>query len=477
MKTRFNPRLLTLGLSFLILLGFATPSQAESKNYSGISFQVFYDELAPYGDWVKDARYGYIWLPAVRQDFHPYGTEGHWVMTEFGNTWVSYYDWGWAPFHYGRWYFDDYFQSWAWIPGYEWGPAWVSWRTGGGYYGWAPMGPGVSVNIRVNLPAFHWVFLPRHRIYHHYAYRYCPPQRTRVKIYNNTTIINNTYVYNNQTYVAGPSRRELQQVTGRNVPVYQVRNSNSPGRASVSRNSLNVYRPEIQPSRNASVNSRPSRVLEADQAKSSRSNRTLNENAPSRNSSAGSTAPSRTLESSGRSGQNSDVSSGRTTPSRGTSPAINEGTQRPKVTPMPNESRSRSTGPAQTERPETRQSVPSRSTETRPSTSPSSRSSAPVGRPSGEVNRTESRTSAPSRGTVQQSRPSQAPARTQESRTQTPQVRSSAPARSQSPAPTRTQTSRPSPQVKSTAPAARKEAPATPSRGSSTSGRGNSRNN
>ena len=426
MKTYLIPRFLKLVLPIVILMGLFAPQQAESKNYSGVSFQIFYDELSPYGDWVKDARYGYIWLPAVRQDFHPYGTEGHWVMSEFGNTWVSYYDWGWAPFHYGRWYFDDYFQSWAWIPGYDWGPAWVNWRTGGGYYGWAPLGPGVSINVRVNLPSFHWVFLPRHRVYHHYAYRYYAPHHTRVKIYNNTTVINNTYVYNNQTYVTGPSRRELQQVTRSKVPVYQVRNSEAPGRASISRNSLNVYRPEIQPSRNASVNSRPSRVLEANQAKSSRSNRTINESAPSRNSSTGSSAPSRTLESSGRSGQNSDVSTGRTAPSRSSSPSVNEGSQKPKVTPMQNESRNRSTGPAQVERPETRQSVPSRSTETRPSTSPSTRSSAPASRPSGEVKRTESRTSTPSRGTVQQSRPSQAPARTQ-----APQVKRTEPAKSQ----------------------------------------------
>ena len=29
--------------------------------------------------------------------------------------------------------------GWVWVPGYEWGPAWVSWRTGGDYVGWAPL--------------------------------------------------------------------------------------------------------------------------------------------------------------------------------------------------------------------------------------------------------------------------------------------------------------------------------------------------
>ncbi len=26
-------------------------------------------------------------------------------------------------------------------------------RSGGGYYGWAPMGPGININININLPA------------------------------------------------------------------------------------------------------------------------------------------------------------------------------------------------------------------------------------------------------------------------------------------------------------------------------------
>lgn len=468
-----------------MLSGMISPKKAEATINRGVSFQRFYDELAPYGDWVRDARYGYIWLPSVEQGFHPYGTQGHWVMTEFGNTWVSYYDWGWAPFHYGRWYFDDYFQSWAWIPGYEWGPAWVNWRTGGGYYGWAPLGPGAFINVRINLPVFHWVFLPRHRIYHRYAFNYYAPHRTRVRIYNNTTVINNTYVYNNQTYITGPSRRELQQVTRSNVPVYQVRNTDAPGRASVSRNSLNLYRPEVQNSRGTSVASRPSRVLEAEQAKSARSSRELNATAPSRNSSIGSASTGRTLESPRRAAQNSDLSTGRTSPSRSASPAVNESSQRPKVTPMPNDTRNRSTAPTQVQRTETRQTTPSRSTEVRPSTNPTQRTTAPASRSGNEVNRVESRSQkpAPNRGTVQQSRPAQAPARvqaparSQAPKSQAPQVRSSQPSRSQVSQPARSQQSRSSaPQVKSSAPA-RQPAPATQSRSSNPPSRSGGRGN
>lgn len=310
---------LKLGLAGTLVLWLAisifSPKQAMAETPYGVSFQVFYDELMPYGDWVKDANYGYIWLPAAGNDFHPYGSNGHWVMTEYGNTWVSYYDWGWAPFHYGRWYFDDYYQSWAWIPGYDWGPAWVNWRTGGGHYGWAPMGPGVSISVRVNIPSFHWVFLPSNRIYHPYAYNYYAPYKSKVKIYNNTTIINNTVVYNNNRYVSGPNRREVERATRQVVPVYSVKGSNAPGRSAVSRNGVELYRPDLSASRGRTVESRPSRVSTPDQVKTSRAqSRNTYSNSPSRNarSESSSSPATRSSSASDRSNSRSNTS----TPSR-----------------------------------------------------------------------------------------------------------------------------------------------------------------
>lgn len=418
MNTHFITRSFgSLLLGLVLLAAMFVPSESEAKKLPAIGFQVFYDELSPYGDWVKDARHGYIWLPAVRGDFHPYGTEGHWVMTEYGNTWVSYYDWGWAPFHYGRWYYDDYFQSWAWIPGYEWGPAWVNWRTGGGYYGWAPLGPGLSIQVSMTIPTFHWVFIPNHRIHHHYAYRYYAPHKTKVKIYNNTTIINNTVVYNNRTYVGGPQRRELERVTRTSVPVYNVQGGNAPGRAAVSRGSVTLYRPEVEESRGRTTDVRPSRVLDAQQAKTARSSRELNSSTPSRSSAPSVNSGGRSVESSPRSIQSPGATRNSSTPSRSASPSVKEGSNKPVITPMPDNpsNRSRTSTPSRSQSSGSREAAPSRSSES---------------------TRTQQ---APARGTVEQSRPTQAPARTQ-----SPQVRSSAPARSQS--------SRPSSEVKSSSP-------------------------
>ncbi|WP_297335206.1 DUF6600 domain-containing protein [Algoriphagus sp.] len=276
MKTTLLSRWTAALMVGFISLGLFPSQDAKAENFRGVSFQVFYDELMPYGDWVKDANYGYIWLPAVGQDFHPYGTNGHWVMTEFGNTWVSYYDWGWAPFHYGRWYFDDYYQSWAWVPGYDWGPAWVSWRSGGGHYGWAPLGPRISVSVGFRIPSFHWVFLPHRRMYDPYGWRYYASHNTRVKIINRTKIINNTVVYNNNTYIAGPSRREVEQLTRRRVNVYNVRQSDRPGRANLSRNEVNLYRPDLARTNGRSVEARPSRVVDSREALNRRSSSAAN---------------------------------------------------------------------------------------------------------------------------------------------------------------------------------------------------------
>jgi len=38
---------------------------------------------------------------------------------------LSDYKWGWAAFHYGRWFRDDR-RGWLWKPGNEWGAAWLN---------------------------------------------------------------------------------------------------------------------------------------------------------------------------------------------------------------------------------------------------------------------------------------------------------------------------------------------------------------
>jgi hypothetical protein len=92
----------------------------------------FYNSLAPYGTWVEVGGIGPCWQPtvvAVNPGWQPYFDAGHWVDTDCGWYWYSDYSWGWAPFHYGRW-FRHHRLGWCWAPGRTWGPSWVCWRLG-----------------------------------------------------------------------------------------------------------------------------------------------------------------------------------------------------------------------------------------------------------------------------------------------------------------------------------------------------------
>lgn len=132
----------------LALFALVSPALPRA-NGAEIGIDFFYDNLSG-GSWLEVDDYGYCWQPdaAVNDpDWRPY-SDGYWGYTDVGWTWVSYEDFGWATYHYGRWAkLAGY--GWVWVPGedLEWGPAWVSWRTGGDYIGWAPLpprGPGIA---------------------------------------------------------------------------------------------------------------------------------------------------------------------------------------------------------------------------------------------------------------------------------------------------------------------------------------------
>lgn len=243
-----NPLRSTLFCLFLAVAALLVP-RTESTAQPGynINYQTFYDALSPYGDWIYDPSYGYVWAPQVYDDFRPYYSAGRWVMTDFGNTWVSDYDWGWAPFHYGRWTYSPYY-GWLWIPGTTWGPAWVSWRYGGGNFGWAPLGPGVGINIQIGnwyAPNDWWCFTPQSYLYRGGYQNYWQGPTYNTTYINQTTIVNNTTVINNNTYVYGPRREMVERATGERVVVRQISNQKSPERSVVRQNSVNMYRPEV----------------------------------------------------------------------------------------------------------------------------------------------------------------------------------------------------------------------------------------
>jgi hypothetical protein len=254
MKSTSRSGLLCLVASSMAILVACLPATAQSdyeqpgdapsgydQPIRDVSTADFEERLAPHGRWVDTAEYGRVWIPNVGRDFQPYATNGHWVVTQYGNTWVSDYEWGWAAFHYGRWYRDDRF-GWAWVPGQVWGPSWVSWRSGDGYYGWAPLSPRVSINV--NIPLDFWTFVPQAYITSPQLYSYYIPRPRIVNIYRNTTVVNNFYRANNRNYVYGPRRQEIERVTRSRVDVRSIDRLNQPGRSVVTGRAVKIYLPE-----------------------------------------------------------------------------------------------------------------------------------------------------------------------------------------------------------------------------------------
>jgi hypothetical protein len=105
------------------------------------------EDLDEYGEWQDLPDYGHCWHPsAASSDWAPY-RDGYWSDDHtLGLTWVSNEQWGWAPYHYGRWARVN--QQWYWVPRdikrhTTYAPslvAFVSPRAD--EVGWVPLGPG-----------------------------------------------------------------------------------------------------------------------------------------------------------------------------------------------------------------------------------------------------------------------------------------------------------------------------------------------
>jgi hypothetical protein len=218
------------------------------------TYQQFYDQLSPYGQWINYPGYGYCWVPnQVPGDFSPYMTGGHWVYTEFGMTWVSDYPWGWAAFHYGRWFLDASY-GWMWVPGYDWGPAWCMWGDYEGYYCWAPFGPGVIISPHYRPDPRWWHFCDRGHIMDDHFERFAVKNdefenrmHFRVEDVNNhINYISHANTYNQSVFFSGPKAEEIQHYSGHPVNKMTITNTSHPGATHVTNNQINIYRPNIQ---------------------------------------------------------------------------------------------------------------------------------------------------------------------------------------------------------------------------------------
>ena len=234
----------------------------------------FYQELSPYGRWilVEDGRW--CWQPSIvatTPDWRPYWDKGNWVWTDQGWYWTSDYSWGWAPFHYGRWHLHPH-HGWIWFPDRGWGPAWVVWRSGDDYCGWAPLPPGavfdtvggrftfhgrgVEVGFDFGLDFAHFTFCLSRDMGQPIRQHFRPGPEIR-NAYQHTTIINNYTV--KRTVVGGESRAQVfnhgvdaSRITpakGRSFEPVKIQDQRTPGpergheHLDPQHKTLDVYRP------------------------------------------------------------------------------------------------------------------------------------------------------------------------------------------------------------------------------------------
>lgn len=203
-------------LLVLTVISFVPVTETKAQSVS-ISFSTFQQQLSPYGKWMHNPRFGEVWI-YNDAGFKPYYSNGHWEYTNYGWSWESDYDWGWAPFHYGRWEYDPYY-GWMWIPGYEWASAWVSWSSYEDYYGWAPLGYGININVSFGaIPFNNWNFIPRRNICDRNLNRYYISNQRNDR-FRHAVIINNYYNGNGDigNYVRGPERREVERYTNSRI--------------------------------------------------------------------------------------------------------------------------------------------------------------------------------------------------------------------------------------------------------------------
>jgi hypothetical protein len=151
-----------------IILGFASAfnkstvlSNPASPGF-GMHFGFFYSSLSPHGEWIEVESGFQVWRPhRIPHQWRPY-LIGQWVWTDYGWYWMSNEPFGWVTYHYGRWYYDDYY-GWVWVPDDVWGPAWVEWRYDNDYIGWAPLPPYATFSVSIGIHfTNHWVASARY---------------------------------------------------------------------------------------------------------------------------------------------------------------------------------------------------------------------------------------------------------------------------------------------------------------------------
>jgi hypothetical protein len=242
----------------------AGPPAAAGQPQADASTGVFFNDLSSYGTWAQQPGYGLCWQPTVEtidSDWRPYVDAGQWLYSDYGWYWQSDYSWGWAAFHYGRWANVPH-RGWVWVPGNIWAPAWVAWRSTSSSIGWAPLPPGVSLNVLAQLTYLGQPTAPRATLglapsaytfvntsnltTRHLTHHVLPRSRAG-ELAQNSVLIDSYAIVNNRIFNGGASREAVAAAAEKAVPEVTLRSVSSPEAAGLARDrkTLTVYCPPV----------------------------------------------------------------------------------------------------------------------------------------------------------------------------------------------------------------------------------------
>ena len=205
---------------------------------SEINLVYFQDQLRPYGTWVDVPPYGPVWRPndAVQMaGWRPYFNQGYWEYTDAGWFWHSDVPYGDIVFHYGRWLRDIRY-GWVWVPGYDWAPAWVSWRHAEGFAGWAPLPPaarfevgvglmfrgGLAVDVDFGLAPDDYVFVGYDHFLDHGYLPFMVPRERAALLFRGSLVMNDYRILDGRLVVEGLGRDRVAAFSHRAVVVDRI---------------------------------------------------------------------------------------------------------------------------------------------------------------------------------------------------------------------------------------------------------------
>jgi hypothetical protein len=244
-----------------------------------VSFQTFYDGLSPDGYWIEitkeeineDLKDGegqgfasdiiltddgnlFIWRPGVNSaDWNPY-TNGKWIYTNQGWMWASNYSWGWAAYHYGRWFHSNKY-GWVWMPGYVWAPAWVQWRISENHIGWCPLSPkgkwkiddGITnANYNYNNKSDDWVFVDKSNFVNDINTASIINRKQNADIIKKSDRVVNLKLENSKVINRGPDVKDIENKTGKSIHERFINHNGNKHGYAFTDNDVTVYKEKFK---------------------------------------------------------------------------------------------------------------------------------------------------------------------------------------------------------------------------------------